>query len=431
MSHADKLLHSFLGSVVAPLASLVTAPVLARGLDVAGRGELSAATAPLLLAAAVAGLGIPEALTYFVAHDGRRAARTRQAVWLLVALGVLAGAALLALSPVLSAGNAQLARLIRLTGLFTAPSMIVLVPRALAAGAQRWRLIAVERAAFGVLRLLAVVLLAASGHLTVLTATITLLASPLVSALCYLPVLRRDPVDRTACPGIGDLGGYGFRIWLGSLSGIALTRVSAVLMVPMAGEREAGLLAVAVTIGELPLVVSGAARDVIFSAEASSSSDDRLQQSARITTLLTGVLAAALAVTMPVWLGPLFGHGFVHARPAALAVLAATVIGCPGSVAGAALSARGRPGLRSLAMLWGALANLSVLVVLTPTLGALGAGLAMTAGATVAGGGTLLYLRTLGVALTPSLGVRGEDLRLLVALPARLLATARSTGAHR
>lgn len=80
-----------------------------------------------------------------------------------------------------------------------------------------------------------------------------------------------------------------------------------------------------------------------------------------------------------------FGTEFAPALWPAIVILAATVVGSTGSVAGAGLGGRGRPGLRSWAMFFAAIANIVVLVIMTPRVGALGGAFAMLAGATVAG----------------------------------------------
>jgi hypothetical protein len=102
-------------------------------------------------------------------------------------------------------------------------------------------------------------------------------------------------------------------------------------------------------IGELPLIVSGAVRDVMFSAESAEGDPARLQQAARLTTLLTLVASLGLGVTMAWWLPWVFGREFAPALWPAIFILVATVVGSTGSVAGAGLGGRGRPGLRSWA----------------------------------------------------------------------------------
>lgn len=434
--------YSFLGNMVAPVTALATAPLLARGLDTAGRGELAGATAPLLLATAVGGFGVPESLIYHVAkRPNASPGLVRAAVGLLSLVGSAVMLAIFLLAGALSrdhAGNpnAELHGLIQLSCAAVLPTLLLLLPRAIAAGRHEWRLLAVERSLFGGLRLVWVVALFVFGALTPRSATIALLVSPLISSLILLPgavtYARARPREGDPKPIASPwraIPHYGFRVWLGALSGIVLTRVSQVVMVPLSDEHQTGLFAVAVTIGELPLIVSGAVRDVMFSAESAGGDAARLQQAARITTMLTFVASLGLAATMAWWLPWVFGASFAPALGPALVVLAATVLGSTGSVAGAGLGGRGRPGLRSWAMFVGAIANIAVLVVMTPRVGAMGGALSMLAGSTIAGTMNVVWLhRRFGIAWTGFYGWRGDDTaqvaRLVHALRARVARSA-------
>jgi O-antigen/teichoic acid export membrane protein len=346
-------------------------------------------------------------------------------------LAALAAVTTFFLAGPLSAGNEELKVLIQITAAVVLPSIVLLVPRAVIAGTHNWRLLSIERALFGAIRLGWILFLWLTGTLTPLSATVAWVVSPLVSGLVFFPVALRvlrapeaatDP-DRVSWRIIT---GYGLRIWLGALSGIVLTRISQVLMVPLSSEAQAGLFAVAVTIGEIPLIISGAVRDVTFSTDSAMASDERLQQTCRITLQMTFLVSLGIGVTMPLWLPLLFGADFATGIPAALIVLAATVIGSPGSVAGSGLSARGRPGLRSWSMAVGACANLAVLLTATPRLGAVGAALSMLVGSFFAGNGNIYFLhRYFGLPWRRYLGVRAEDRLVYAALTRKVLSFVR------
>ena len=431
-SHARNIAWSLAGNVVAPAMALGTAPILAQGLGVDGRGELSAATAPLLLATAVGAFGLPESVIHHTAKQFGGARRTAtMGLGMISVLGIIAALLIYALAGPLSAGNDELKMLIQVTSAAVLPTIVLLVPRAVLAGTHSWRILSLERALFGALRLGWILALWVTGSLTPLSATIAWVVSPLVSGLTFFPVafrVLRSPAAASDPDGVTwrIVTSYGVRIWLGALSGIVLSRVSQVLMVPLSSEMQAGLFAVAVTIGEIPLIISGAVRDVTFSTDSATASDERLQQTCRITFQLTLMISLAIGVTMPLWLPTLFGADFAVGIPAALIVLAATVIGAAGSVAGSGLSARGRPGLRSWAMFYGAVANLGVLLIATPRLGAVGAALSMLAGSLIAGNGNIYFLhRRFGMPWTPFVGFHRSDLAVYRALGRKLTVLAR------
>ena len=418
----QKFFWSFVATFVPPLASLATAPLLARGLGVVGRGEVAASTAPWMFATAVGAFGLPEAVTYFAARHPHAARRIHRHGLLLVAVtAVAAAAAVHVLAGPLSSGNERLESLIQISAWACVPLLLLRVPQAVLTGYQLWRVLATGQLVVSVVRLASVVLLFATDTLTPLTATLSVVLTPLVALLFYIPksraVLRDADGTRTEAlvqPEWRDVAGYGLRVWLGALSGIVLTRMSQVLMVPLSDEVHAGIFAIAVTIGELPLLVTSAVRDVIFAADAAELDQSNLEQVARITTFLTALASGALAVTLP-WLVPLaFGPDFSPATMVALLVIAATIIGSSGSVAGAGLAARGRPGLRSWSMFWGALANVTVLVITVPLVGAAGGGWAMVAGSTVAGTLNVVWLhRRFGLTWSSFYGLRRADLQVL------------------
>ena len=148
-------------------------------------------------------------------------------------------------------------------------------------------------------------------------------------------------------------------------------------------------------------MLSNAFRNVVFAADSADTgdgatseyADQRLTTMARITLILTVLTALPIAATSFLWVGPVFGAEFSASIPMLLVLLAAAVMGAPGSVAGAGLSGRGRPDLRSRSMAIGAVFNLAVLFGLTPALGGMGAALSTLAGNVVAGNLNVYYLR--------------------------------------
>ncbi len=66
------MLFTLVGNFFPPLAMLISAPILAQALGVDGRGEVAAATAPLILVITAATFGIPDAVTYVIARTPRR-----------------------------------------------------------------------------------------------------------------------------------------------------------------------------------------------------------------------------------------------------------------------------------------------------------------------------------------------------------------------
>ncbi len=409
------------GNSAPPLAALATAPILAHALGVDGRGQVAAGVAPLMLFSALASLGLPEAVTYEVARHGRVGV-TRRAV----ALTALAGAAALGLigwaTPWLSTGDPGLATLIWMASAALLPALVLGVVRGHAAGRHRWPLIAGERVLASAVRAGGIAGLAVGGALTPTSATAVLALAPLVGGTVYLRLLTTRRAPRVLIGDATDdrsptrrLLGYGGRVWIGSLAGVLIMRLDQFLLAPLSAVYELGLYAVAVAVSEIPLVVTGAVRDVLFAAESAHRDDARLARVARTTgvvTLSAGLMTAALT---PVGLPLLFGQDFEGAVGVTLVLLLGSVVGTAGSIAGAGLAGRGRPGLRSTSLAAAASVNLLLLVALAPVLGALGAAWATVAGNVVSSGMNLLFMRSrFGTPIKSYIGIRRGDLAVLL-----------------
>lgn len=415
------------GNVVAPVAALVTQPILARGLGVAGRGELAAATAPLLFATAILTIGLPESLTYHLARQTAGIARlTSLSVGTLALTGFAGSGVVALLAGPLSAESHALAHLIMIAAIAIIPTLIIAALRGLAAGSQAWRLIAIERISNALLRLIAVVALYGTGTLTTMTATIVVATTSFIGGLVYFPMLRsiRD-VDSTAT---GDaksprLFRYAGQVWLGAVTGIMLSRLDQLLMTPLAGVEQLGYYAVAVSLSEVILVFNSAVRDVMFAVESRGPDSSRVARASRISTLLTLFSAIAIAAVCP-WAIPFFfGPSFAAATPVTLVLLLGVVVGNPGSVAGAALSGRGRPGLRSLALVIASVINAIAIFIFVPRLGAIGAALATLIGNIVAGNLNILWLKALfGMRVLDFYSFRAADFRDLWTISRRAVA---------
>lgn len=409
------MLIALVGNLVPPLVSVFSGPILAQALGVGGRGMVAAATAPFALVVALVTFGVPEAVTYAVARAPGLARNILvRGTWLLVLAGVVACGLVLVASPLLSGEDATIRHLMLIASAAIVPNLVVGALRGVASATGRWTMVTAQRTLGAVLKLALLIPFWLAGALTPLVATIIIAAVPVLGAFPYLLMLRRLPEPAAEVPADARtpaLLSYGSRSWAGSVSGILHARVDQVLLTPLAGPVEMGLYVVAVAVGELPLIIHSSIRDVNFVSEAHGSQDARLAATARISTLLTGGAALAIGVTMSWWLPVLYGEDFRDALPATAVMLAAVVLGSPGSIAGSGLSGRGRPGLRSMTLFAAFVVNAALLFALVPVLGAVGAAWA-TVGGQVVQGSACLYLvnRHYGIPVRDFLGVRRSDL---------------------
>ncbi|SBS71227.1 oligosaccharide flippase family protein [uncultured Microbacterium sp.] len=434
-SLADSMLTTLTGNAYPAVIALITGPIMAHALGVYGRGQVAAAAAPLSLVSTLVTFGIPEAVTFAVAANPRLArAAAKRASAILFATGAVGMALIWLASSWLSGGDATTTELVVLASMAVIPTLFIGLLRGLASAAQQWRMVALERGSAATIRLIVILSLWIAGALTPLSATIVLSVMPILGAAIYIGLPRAmrsryapDPVSDDTPARTGGLLSYGGRIWLGSISGILLSRIDQTLMTALSGSYALGLYAIAVTVSELPLIINSAVRDVTFATDAARPDDSRLTASARVSFLACIVAGVLIGCTMPFWIPWLFGADFAEAVPVAAVLIAAVVLGTPGSIGSAGLSARGRPGLRSISLLLAAVVNLVLLLILTPPLGAMGAAIATFVGNVTAANANILFLKRIaGTRVRDFYLIRGSDFRLLRDFASRKLRRRRS-----
>lgn len=364
-------------SLLVPVAGLLVQPVLARALGAAGRGELAAAIAPATLAASVATLGLADALTYLTAKHPQITRRALAwSVTLTTSLGLLCLVVVIAALPFLSAGDLDLAMLIQVAMAAAIPLFLVGGLRGAAMGHQMFSTVARERLISTVLRVVLFVVFWLIGALTPLTAVLLTYAPSYIAALVYIPlVTRRQPGTPpwSFAQTFRPLVSYGSRLWFGSVASMLLGRTSQLLMVPLSSVRELGLYTVAITVADLPFIVVTAIAAALHGVNSKAADSHQVAAATRVTLLLGAAGCVLLAVSLPLWLGPLFGSAFEAALLPTVLLLAASVIAIPGFILGAGLASSGRPGLRSTGYVLAFVINVSTFVMLVPHYGVYGA----------------------------------------------------------
>lgn len=365
-------------SFLVPAAGVLTQPILAQSLGAAGRGELAAALAPALLAVSVATLGLPDALTYYLA---KHPSATRRALVGTVLLTTVVGALCLLITfwalPFLSAGDQLLRGYILLATALTVPAMVVGVFRGAATGRQMWNAVAGERVVNIVLRIVAFVALLLAGKLTVVTAVLVSCLSPVIAGLVYWRLFARpvaEPDEQPVSSGLFRLLlSYGNRVWLGSVASMLLARIGQILMAPLSSVEDLGFYSVASTVSDLPLIVALAIAGAVFGVNSKAQDAAQLTLTARLTLLVNGVGCVVVGITAPFWIKPLFGAEFGGAVVPTVMLLVAAVICIPGLMAATGIGAWGRPGLRSIGLAVTLVVNVGLFVLLVPPLGVIGA----------------------------------------------------------
>ena len=327
-------------------SGLLTAPVLARGLGVRGRGDLAAIVVPLAVVTIAADFGLG-------AYVSREAARGRPLSVLVGSIGATVAAiaavvavALLPLVGLLSEGRGVVQTWLRVGLVLLPVALVINMLGAIARGLEDWPRFIRYRLVSPVGYVVAVVGLALVGGLTVPSVALALTVITLVSALPLLPLVRAAMplrVDRsTAREGLA----FGARTWLGILSNLANQRLDQLLMVPLVSRDDLGRYAVAASISVAPLALSGALGTTAL-PRAARGGVDVVARSVRVVVAASTIAAVVLGLLAGPIVSVLLGDEFAGVEPMLRVLLLAVVPFAVAHLLQQSLIGAGRPDLSS------------------------------------------------------------------------------------
>lgn len=374
-------------NILLALFGVLTGALAARLLGPDGRGQLAAIQMWPNFLAAIANLGLPEAIVYFSARSTARSGRylgSAVTLTLLVSAAFI-GLGYVALPLLLPAQSAAVIHTARWY-LLLLPIQALYLPQHSFRGLSdftTWNAVRFM-AALGWLAVL--VFAALSGH-----------TSPAFIALAYLAILTAIVVPllvltrrRVAGPYRPDVSQWRpmLRFGLPSVtSGIPRMlnlRLDQMLMAALLPAHTLGLYVVAVTWSNAVTPFPNALANVLFPRTAAQAiQEDRhrvFAKGIRLAVLSTVSVAAVVFVVTPWVLPMLFGAAFAAAIPAALIMVGASAIASVNMVLEEGLRGLGRP----VIVLWAELCGLAVtvvaLLILLRPLGIVGAALASVCG---------------------------------------------------
>jgi O-antigen/teichoic acid export membrane protein len=405
-SFSARVVQTSGANVLLALLGLVTGSLAARLLGPAGRGELAAIQMWPLLLAAVASLGLPQALTYFAARSPDTAGRCFASA---VLLGLLASVPFMLLGyvilPLVLTGQApDIVAASRWYLLLLPVQIIVSMPLHLLRGRSdftAWNLLRIVPG-LGWLGVLACGWLLgrddprffAFTYLTVLATLVVLTTS--VARVRVAGAFRPDPQQWR------PMLGYGVPTVLTHVPQLLNLRLDQVLMAALLPAQTLGFYVVAVTwssaVGHLPNALA-----VVLLPRTASQPDSTQQravfaQGSRLAVLSALSVASIVAMATPWALPLLFGEQFLASIPVALVLVAAAAIAAVNGVLEEGLRGLGHPGTAFMAELVGLVATVGGLMLLLPRFGIMGAALASVLGyGTVAVCLAVFSLRLTGV----------------------------------
>jgi O-antigen/teichoic acid export membrane protein len=410
-------LRAFSGLTVVQIfqlaSTLVTAPLIAHALGAEGRGMLAAILVPLGVAFFLLELGQGAFAVNRVAQGTPPRVVFGSLALPLLAVGVVVAALSPFIAGALSEGREPVNEFL-IIGLVLIPvNQLMLLATSIALGLSQWRVLTSTRLLPPLVTFVGVVILFALGHLTVATAAAVTMAGGLAPIASLLPLRRRILPARVDRRLIRNGMSFGSRVWLGQITTMANQRLDQFLMIPLVPTRELGLYAVAVTIASISSTLAGQITTVILPRIAGGESH-LVPEAVRCSLIVASLTGAVIAVGTHFLLIPLFGADFADAQPLVYVLLVAWVSQVGLSALGQALPAIGRPGVPSIGELVALAITVPGLIVLLPSMGAMGAALVSLIAYTATFGVVLAITRRhLGNAVADFLVPRPTDLARL------------------
>lgn len=391
--------------VGATVLTLLSAPIIARAIGPAGRGETATALAAFALVPIIISLGVPLEIrrASVKGNDGPiiRAARD-----ICLVLFIPAGFISALLCYFIFASMPQSVLLVAAVGVLAAPLTVSwLCDQSVLIARESYRGVAVMQlcqplvyvilifAAMVVNRISVAFVLSANLAGTVATFFLGLW-------LCRASLRGSRRNRRSVLRG-------GVRYSGSAIAEAASNRFDQLLILPLIGAYGAGLYSVAVTISAIPLSIGHALGAHFFNTTARASSD--LLNSVSSFALRAGFVASAafslaLCAVAPFLVPLVFGQDFSASIPAVLVSQFGSVAMTTAYVGSMVLAAQGKGSLMTAAQLMSLVTGLIALYALAPRFGAVGASMASALGYVVLLTVVICALRVRLSALIPKVG---------------------------
>lgn len=352
--------------------SFASAPLLARGLGVDGRGQVMACLSAFYLLGISVAIGIPNAVQ-------RRTATSDPASFIRGARVIILGAVIpctVGVYLILGLVPHFPDRVAVSLGIGVAPIVgwsnlhqSVLLVR------QKFGAILVQQLADQAIFVAAIAALALAGELTVGRVMLVNMGSYFVGAT--LATTAAGIPIRGPATAITQVAKYSSKFAGGAISEIAAKQLDQILVLPVIGSYQSGLYAVAMSLGMWPLILGQSIGAVFVRLRALSETDDDARSTAatavREGLSLSFVAALALALLATPVVRILYGEPFMASLPSVMVWLCGTVAMGPLAVASMVLVGAGDGWAMTKVQLVSIITGAVLLFAIGPLWGALGA----------------------------------------------------------
>jgi O-antigen/teichoic acid export membrane protein len=363
------LFRGFSAYALLPLVGLITAPLLARVLGPSGRGQLASVLQPLTVADAVLLAGVPTAVTYFIGrghkfHDIRRSVITITSCTIVLIASIMF---------VYSAPIAEVTGINRsfilIMWLSSFLGLVIALRRAVLQGRGALGRLDAERALFAVLRLLCIVALVIWGVSTVEPYILAYLIPGLIAALILLgPISRNTPTNKFSAANISKPAPriiYTYVVFAGTghIANTLNSRLDQAVLPLSLTTSDLGMYSVAVTLAEVPLILSTVTTRNLLSEASKGVPARSLFNTALIGNSMVALTSGMLWAVAPWATHFLFGEAFRPASDVAQALLVGVLFASITASIGAVFAGTGHAGRSAIAPVLGVLFLVAGLII--------------------------------------------------------------------
>ena len=360
--------------------TLLTAPIIARAIAPTGRGETATAIAAIAIVPILVGFGLPlEIRRRSATRNARASIRACRDLCIVLLLPSVLISVLLFFT-IFSSMSTEVA-ITACVGVVLAPlSVSWLCDQSVMIGRGNYRAVALIQLAQPVMYVSIVGVGFVFGLITVQYVIVANLTGVVVAFLVGLHVCRasfigtRDSRRSLLRGGVKYAGS--------SIVEASANRLDQILVLPLIGAFGAGLYSVAVTASSIPLSIGHALGAHFFNLSARQDPEARPvgAEAIRSTIVLVLAFVVPMAIAVPFLVPVVFGADFEKAVPAVLVSLIGSVFMTVAYVGSMVLAGAGRGKTMTYAQLGCLVVGISLLYLLAPIWGALGASVASSAG---------------------------------------------------
>ncbi len=373
------------------LCGVFTSLLSAWALGPQGRGDLFVVVLWPPVCALFVSLGLSQAHRYWVAKDPECVSMLfSNALVFSAVMGVVTmGFAELVVPHLVGTRSPEVMKLVHIYLINIPAALLQLLMIGLLEGARRFGWGGMARLVFFGVQGIAYLVLWLAGHLTLETATLTMILSQFSSMLFALIAVSRQlrPAWKPSWSLWKRTFRYGARDYPGAVADFATLRMDQLLLGALASSAAIGLYVVAVRISEITAVLASSVGDAMMPEMAAATeavkADLLLARSLRLTVY------AHLTVLLPLWIAAphilkfVYGESFLAAGSTLRVLLVASVVLSVGGIVASGLNGFGHPGLSTSARVASAIVTAVALLTLLPRFGIVGVAVASLIGYTV------------------------------------------------